>query len=126
MRLTRVNCTASARPREFHAQTVKINWRGKMHYVCRVFSAAVVYLFRFDRIPCDATDTQTAVFAFSTKVLHPKISIQFFFFEIGRERNFELSNIFPDEGLILGFNSEKQSHNGARRFFLAILEIISA
>lgn len=42
------------------------------------------------------------------------------FFPRSIEWNFEFSNIFPDEeGLIFGFTSEKQSHNGARWFFLA-------
>lgn len=111
-RLTRANCTASARSREFHAQTVKINLWQRMFFFYRGAS-----LFRFDRIPRDATDTQTAAFAFSTKNGTPKYRYNFFF--RSRGWNFELSNIFPDEGLILGFNSETQSYNGARWFFLA-------
>lgn len=58
--------------------------------------------------------------------LHPKIPIQFFF-ETSRGWNFELSNIFPDEGLIWGLIA-RSSRTMARGDFSSpvILEIISA
>lgn len=62
-------------------------------------------LFCFAEISLDATDTQTAAFAFSIKVCVQKYRY-IFLGGIGGERNFKLS-IFSGKSLILGFNSEK-------------------